>query len=275
MFQGDYKPADGSKVKVIAFRHVIDSRGKSLLYGVRQFGGFISSTACAKAGELERESPVAEAKAKRVAAEAARYKHRTKPGAGLKLGEIEGYLHTSELRTNVGGGTRIDERSELLLDDGWGCGAPSYSPHDFDAETSRRDEPQRWFRWKRDGAGIATSSDGRNWKASRGVLAGPIAPKSLIGSFKMMNAYGVGPFSTGTFKSGTWVFDRDRRFAFFSESRAGLYDSSGKSKGTYTVDGYTLELRFEDGSARRSFVYAWGKGDSELVVDGVTYTRQR
>jgi hypothetical protein len=42
--------------------------------------------------------------------------------------------------------------------------------------------------------------------------------------------------------------------------------------GTYTLDGYTLELRFDDGRVERSFFYFWSGEKKHVVIGGVTYS---
>jgi hypothetical protein len=42
--------------------------------------------------------------------------------------------------------------------------------------------------------------------------------------------------------------------------------------GTYTLDGYTLELRFDDGRVERSFFYFWDDEKTHVVIGGVTYS---
>ncbi len=270
--QGDYKSAMHERTKVNAFRQVTDANSKTFWYGLQEFSDR-SNTSCVYVGEAKRPSPVAEAKTKRTEADAQRFKFRTKPDAGLKEREIEGYWRTSRTVSESGGGLHIDEHSDLLLKDGWGYNAPDYSPHDFDAEASRKHEPLRWFRWKREGGSIVTSQDGKVWKKSSGVLGQPIKLKALNGSYKTMAAYGISPSTTATFVTRTWVFTGGKHFAYFNSNQAGLYDGKSKAEGSYTRDGYTLALTFKDGSVRRAFVYGWGSGDKNLVIDGETFSR--
>jgi hypothetical protein len=42
--------------------------------------------------------------------------------------------------------------------------------------------------------------------------------------------------------------------------------------GTYTLDGYTLELRYDDGRITRSFFYFWDDKKDNAVIGGVTYS---
>jgi hypothetical protein len=44
--------------------------------------------------------------------------------------------------------------------------------------------------------------------------------------------------------------------------------------GTYTLDGYTLELRFDDGRIERSFFYFWNDEKANAVIGGVTYSTE-
>jgi hypothetical protein len=42
--------------------------------------------------------------------------------------------------------------------------------------------------------------------------------------------------------------------------------------GTYTLDGYTLELRYDDGRIDRTFFYFWNDKKDYVVIGGVTYS---
>jgi hypothetical protein len=44
--------------------------------------------------------------------------------------------------------------------------------------------------------------------------------------------------------------------------------------GTYTLDGYTLELRYDDGRITRSFFYFWDDKKDNAVIGGVTYSTE-
>ena len=73
----------------------------------------------------------------------------------------------------------------------------------------------------------------------------------------------------------TWIFGRDGTFSARSSHKVGLSANSSVEEGTYKLDGYTLELRFKDGTVQRRYVYLWGNKDDNIVIGGRTYSRPR
>jgi hypothetical protein len=275
MWNGIYKSPIGEPPVATAFRFVIDAQGKAYIYGQQQLLPPKSTTACAYASDTTKQaSPVAEAKSKRAETDAARYRYRTKPGLGLKPEQIEGYLHTQRSYTDVAGSRQIEEDSDLLLKDGWGYSTPDFTPHDFDAKASRKHEPLRWFRWKRDGASIVITDDGNNWDDSKGTIGKAVPPAQLNGALRTMKGISTGVGQIQTTYTQTWIFENGKQFAYLSSKKIGLSISSSKDEGTYSLDGYTLALTYQDGTVARRYVYTLGEGGKSIVIGGQTYSRK-
>lgn len=43
--------------------------------------------------------------------------------------------------------------------------------------------------------------------------------------------------------------------------------------GTYSLSGYTLQLKYGDGSVARSYGFFWSGDKKKLVINGTTYSR--
>lgn len=72
----------------------------------------------------------------------------------------------------------------------------------------------------------------------------------------------------GTSTSGT-VGDVTSGMTVTSESTNPNPPATG---GTYTLDGYTLELRYDDGRSERMFFFFWDDKKTHVVINGTTYS---
>jgi hypothetical protein len=237
---------------------------------------------------------------------------RTAPNAGLTMAQIEGMYQSTELRYNpMNMLYDPDESTFLLLKDGWLYDNLRLTPHDLDVATSRRLEPQHWHRWRRAGNGIEMQEhdeygrpDGE-WKRLKATARPTIGNRRLSGSFRDVSSATAGiPGGGGAFSMSTrsFTFRADGRFSWTALNQ--MYGSSnvgtgpggstivaggamvgpggtsvssvggGEDEGTYTIDGYTLQLRTNSGKVIRWSIFSW---DSEkyrdyLVINGTTYS---
>ena len=237
---------------------------------------------------------------------------RTAPNAGVPMAQIEGMYQSSELRYNpLNMLFEPDESTYLVLKDGWLYDNLSVSPHDLDVTASRRIEPQHWHRWRRSGAGLEMQTHDEHGRtdgtwAPLKVLARPtIGARRLNGVFSSTSsataglANGGGAVSVGT---TSYTFRPDGTFSWtnftqlFGSSNVGTGPGGGTivvggavvgpggtsvssvgggdDGGTYTTDGYTLELRTRSGKVLRFSIFSWdsGKYRDYLVINGTTYS---
>ena len=237
---------------------------------------------------------------------------RTAPNAGLTMAQIEGMYQSTELRYNpMSMLYEPDESTYLLLKDGWLYDNLRLTPHDLDVATSRQLEPQSWHRWRRAGTGIEMQdydeygrTDGK-WKRLEATARPTIGTRRLNGTFRDVSSATAGiPGGGGAFSMSTtsFTFRPDGTFSWTNFTQ--MYGSSnvgtgpgggsvvvggatvgpngtsvssvggGDDNGTYTTDGYTLELRTKSGKVIRWSIFSW---DSEryrdfLVINGTTYS---
>jgi hypothetical protein len=237
---------------------------------------------------------------------------RTAPNAGLTMAQIEGMYQSTELRYNpMSMLYDPDESTYLVLKDGWLYSNLRLSPHDLDVATSRRLEPQSWHRWRRAGNGIEMQesdeygkTDG-TWTKLKATPRPTIGARRLSGQFQAVASATAGiPGGGGAFSMSTTSFNFRPDGTFTWSNFTQMYGSSnvgtgpgggsivvggasvgpngtsvssvggGDDGGTYTTDGYTLELRTKSGKVLRWSIFSW---DSEkyrdfLVINGTTYS---
>jgi hypothetical protein len=275
MINGVYKPVDDTPDLVNAFRFVRDANGSSYFYGQREYGsrddGWLR---CVYKGDATEMSPIGEAKEEQAAEDSKRYTLRTSPNGGLKDDMIEGYLYKSRESYGVLQGNYIVEDADLLLKDGWAFAAPDFSPNDFDADASKLEQRDSWYLWKSEGGGILTSIDGgKSWSEQKGLMGQMLSPDRLPGTYSVMSV--IGGRSTDmepVIHNKSWTFASDGTFTFSASRRAAGFYNTDTSTGTYQLEGYTLDLKFQDGSTSRTFVFGWGNGDN-IFLNGETFSR--
>lgn len=276
------------------YLHARDNRGFGYLTTILRY-----------VGPLDRPSPKqAEAQKAAAEAEAKRYKFVTAPGKGVQAAQIAGVLYHQTL--NQGDGVSSKDETYLLLKDGTIHDGLPVPPDEMDVSLSRRREPEKWGRWRRQGAAyVAAWPDQPNHfeplqgemalPARRGErLAGRFGTGSTSGSMITgggWNLWGVtfqpgerflknrrGGYSSGSLGqtmngfSADTVYDDEGASTLAISPGASVSTSSkkpgGHRGGTYSLSGYTLTLRYDDGrvahlpffftSAKRNGIYFEG-----------------
>lgn len=140
----------------------------------------------------------------------------------------------------------------------------------------RRANPDSWTKWRKVGRSVEMLTNGR-WKAFDRVSGPP--PRQLAGSFsRTSTSVGAG---TAAQLSATMVFD-GKRFASARSAGSitaghggGGVTTSGRSgsQGTYSIDGYVITLRHDDGQVAESTVFTHPTDHDIVWIGGQTYTR--
>ena len=282
-----------------------DADGKPCLYARSDRGYAYLTTALHYVGPTDRPSPKQREAAKAAAeAEAKRYKYVLAPGKGVQPAQIAGVFHLYKFRYNL---SPIDE-SYLLLKDGTVHDGLPVPPDELDVSLSRRREPEKWGKWRRQGAAIeAAWPDQSNHFAP---LQGEMAALATIGE-RLSGRYGTGEtigsmVTGGSYRLWGVTFTPDGRF--LKDGRGGtssgslgttmngvsadtVYDDEGSATvisapavgggvtrkkpgghraGAYSVSGYTLTLHYDDGRvARLPFFFETAKRD-QIYFEGAT-----
>lgn len=236
------------------------------------------------------------------------------PGAGLKPAEVEGVLSewtneqagmTMQVRTYY---------YLLLKDGSWRNGLPPIALEDFDAAPSRAGEPRHWGRWTRSGSTYLLSPPGGGSPRRLGAdtLRQPARhDEKLDGIWEGRSAYstmwsvsqshwevsfdrsgrfskssggsvvgGAGSTAAGTAVGGSVVHDDDGSSATVGGQNFGGGSSRQRAStlpdrsGTYRLDGYTLELRYDSGRIERLAFCASADRD-EIWFEGAEVSRRK
>lgn len=218
----------------------------------------------------------------------------TQPGAGVQPSEIAALLHGGQGMTTATG-YRYVESVYLLLTDGWACSDLTVPPSELNIEASRRLEPEKWHRWQKAGAKyrLQDSLTGA-WQDLNAEPVEPLPPR-LSNRLKALNAYSFGGMGGSVFSrtivfTPDGRYDRSngaiqgsgtvQAGAGFNGSAASVQDKYGRRSsagggngsvavvtssrsaggaagmtGAYSISGYTLELRGDDGAVQRILAF--------------------
>jgi hypothetical protein len=231
------------------------------------------------------------------------------PDKGIPAGQIEAVLFREQFQVgmNPTGGTYTDrnEESFLLLKDGTAYRyAFDYPPTDLDADQVRRRAPQDWSRWERPGDKyVMSAAAGEKADLPSVTVLKPFPPDARLDrSYYYLNVFqgGVTRRIDLVFRpDGT--FERHQGGSYFMQSpvgtgldggSVGVYSGgmgavmtengfsmggalkSRDSAGRYRLDGYTLELRADDGTVTRLRIGVPGddlKAPDTLNIGGTSY----
>lgn len=281
--------------------------GKPYIHASENCGFVYRTTVLRYVGPPDRPSPRQQKAAKAAQeAEAARYKFVTPPGRGVPASQVAGIFHHLSVRPGMGFST--SDETYLLLQDGTVHDGLPVPPDELDVSLSRRREPEKWGHWRRQGATVlaAWPDQPNHFAPLRGEMAVPARPGERL-SGRYGAGQTSGDFVTGGSYS-VWgvMFTPEGRFLKdgYGGSSSGslgatmsgfsadtMYDDEGSSTsvvspgavagvsrkkpgghrgGTYSVSGYALTLRYDDGRvARLPFFFESAKRD-QICFEGAT-----
>jgi hypothetical protein len=219
-----------------------------------------------------------------------------KPGAGLKDSQIHGMYLNEYWGTGVGGALYLQYEPWLFLKDGTVFNDPYLAPNSFNAALSKKEEPQKWGTWTRQGDKFVIRwNDDKDGKPDTETLtqSNPgSSDQKLNGYFERLTGGGNTAYGGNTIIAAYsgYTFNPDGTFSFDSGAGASTgNDYTGNApnvatssqnatkKGTYKISGYNLELKFPDGKvSRRSFSMAGGKKDPTglIYIGGSHYLKK-
>jgi hypothetical protein len=137
------------------------------------------------------------------------------------------------------------------------------SPYDLDVKRSRESEPEKWGRWRYIGKQIHIQWNGsgktEEWSESQWQATTPAKKTDrLDGSYSSQITGGNGSVAGRSISGFTFTVDGRFSTAGSTSVLAGIYSRSSQNKslgGTYALDGYSIELRFDDGRVERKGFY--------------------
>lgn len=178
---------------------------------------------------------------------------RTAPGKGVAPGQVATVMFSG---TNA----------RLLLKDGSLYDSPRVPPSDLDVRASRRLEPQRWKRWRKDRTTYLVR-DGTRWVPMAGW-----APVATWASAPPLAGEFVKAGSGAVSLQPAWRFGRDGRFETSVPQPGTDPRKSDGQHGSFRTDGYTLELRYDSGEVVRVLSFPWSGDGDGVFIHGQTYT---
>ncbi len=208
---------------------------------------------------------------------------------GLKPAEVKGIAINLEYIAGVGGGIYPSYEPYLLLTDGSIYDGPSVSPYNFDVAKSKQLEPRKWGTWKAVGKTMVinwpnkekdkTDTWEKNWFWAKPATNG----EKIQGGYKTISGGGNTALGGNIMivSSTNITFNKNGQFTMVGVSGGsnsgdfGVSSSSYAHKdgaGTYVLNGYSLELRYNNGQVQQKSFYfypdskeAFGIGTSAYV----------
>lgn len=214
----------------------------------------------------------------------------TAPGQGLKPAEIKGVVINGETGIGVGGMVIIEYRPYLLLQNGTIYRYPTVAPYDLDVAASKIAEPNRWGTWKQEGKTLTVTLPEKGvmkteqWKSGWFFAKPPIANEKIKGVFMTIGGGGNTAMGGNTMIviSNNINFNDKGQFTMKKVAGGSNTDfdvststySNSNAAGTYKLNGYSIEMRYNNGQVVRKLFYfypdsrdAFGIGDDAYVPD--------
>lgn len=192
---------------------------------------------------------------------------------------VEAVITHTATRMGYGGFTTYIYPAYILFKDGTICNDLNVSPYDLDVRKSQESEPKKWGHWKYIGNSIQiqwnSASKPELWDRQWFRMDPGKKSDRLSGYFKSFMAAGSGAIASMAVNGFT--FTPDGHFSASGSAAVinGIYSRSSSTQaltGTYSIDGYSIELRFDDGRVeRKGFYYhtpTWvGIGNGSYMTD--------
>ena len=215
-------------------------------------------------------------------------------GQGRSGPEIEGVYHHWNWMMMLNAGMIDTGADYILFKDGEVWRHPQLPPQDLDIAKAKQVASADWGSWQRSGRVVVIRMPGGHDERydSTQLIRYEAAPKNqrVEGSWQttLSQVSNAGGLSTAGVVTNTLVLHADGRFEWESSSGASFQNETGSARsggtysssrpvraGHYLIDGYSLELRYEDGRVERDlFYWAGGEGNKRydmVVVSGRKY----
>jgi hypothetical protein len=192
------------------------------------------------------------------------------PGKGSGTADIRGVVLHAETGVGVGGSATVVYVPYILFKNGTLYERPDISPSDLDVTRSKQQEPEKWGSWKISGKTLTVNHGSKKgqearaeqWQSGWWYWAVPAtANEKLNASYSSLTGGGNSAMGGGitTVSSANVTFNNKGQFTY--ESTGGGTSGSStayanKSKaGTYKLNGFSIELKFNNGSTSRQIFY--------------------
>jgi hypothetical protein len=210
---------------------------------------------------------------------------------GLKPAQIKGVVISLSYRMGVGGYMYGFYDPYLLLTDGSIYEDPRISPYQFDVAKSKQLEPKKWGTWKQAGEMILLSwpdkerprdridTFRKSWFWAKPATNG----EKITGSYGTISGGGNTAFGGNVMvsSSANLTFNNSGQFTMLSVAGGtnsgdfGVSSTAYSSKegaGTYLLNGYSIEMRFNNGKVQRQLFYFYPDSKDVFDIGGRDYT---
>lgn len=209
-------------------------------------------------------------------------------GKTLKAEEIKGVVLNLEYGYGVGGMVIAEYNPYLLLKDGSIYKNNKVSPYDLNVALSKQAEPEKWGTWRLEGktmvvqlpekGSIKTKRWEKNWYWARPAENN----EKIQGAFKTIGGGGNTAFGGTTmivFGSNI-AFNNKGQFTLEKYSGGSSYDfdwgvsttAKKNTTGTYTLNGYSIELRFNNNEVLKKMFYFFPDSKMAFGLGTDTFT---
>jgi hypothetical protein len=184
----------------------------------------------------------------------------------------------------------IEYRPYLLLQNGTIYRYPTVAPYDLDVAASKTAEPNKWGTWKQDGKTLTVTLPEKGvmkteqWKSNWFFAKPPVVNEKIKGAFMTIGGGGNTAMGGNTMIviSNTINFNDKGQFTMKKTAGGTNTDfdvstsaySNSNAAGTYKLNGYSIEMRYNNGQVVRKLFYfypdardAFGIGDDAYVPD--------
>ena len=226
-------------------------------------------------------------------AEAPPYDAYLAPGRGIPAQQIEGVYHHWNWMMMLNAGMVDTGADYILFKNGEVWRHPQLPPQDVDIAKAKQVVSADWGSWQRTGRVIAIRMPGGHDERydPTQLVRYEAAPQNqrVEGSWHttLSQVSAVGGQSTAGVVTNTLALHADGTFEWGGFSGASFHDGTGSGRaggnfthsqpvrgGHYFIDGYTLELRYDDGRVERDLFY-WAGGEGNKRYDMVLMNGRR
>lgn len=171
--------------------------------------------------------------------------------------------------------------SYVLFTDGSISSDTRPSPYELNMAQSKRTQPGKWGTWQQQGSTLTIQWPGKKpavYKENEWYTTRPAADNEKIsGAFKSLAVGGNTPMGGDvmTFSAGRIQFNLQGQFTIEQSSGGGTTNTSAYSSkngaGTYRLNGYSIELHFNNGKVVRQSFYFYPKDKAHFGIGGNDY----
>ncbi len=185
--------------------------------------------------------------------------------ASFDSSDIHSFIIHLEYEYGLGGAVYPVYNPYILFKDG----TIYDQPNSLNLAASRRNEPKKWGVWKTESGLLKITWNAKpakykfsEWKKDSYKNVSPAKKgETISGSFKTMSGGGNTALGGDVMivSSNTITFNDQGQFTLAKVSGGSTSNITsyykGKDAGTYTLNGYTIELKFNSGKTERKFFY--------------------